>query len=822
MSHARTVQSVTEAGQGLLLSSLGDSVEGLQRSLQQLGQHWDLVRSETESRQLELENNLSQVQDITLEITELLQWLEQVELQLFCSKPAWGHPDATKEKLNAHLELCRELEARAVTYRGLRERGLLRWVAHAEELLGSPAPPSFVLDTVTAQIQEHKALVKEANAHGEKLGSLEAVAARLKDFSRKQDGAVIQNLVLAARERLGKVLQRAAERGAALEEARKRSKQFSESRRLLLDWMDEVEQSLEVPQDAATSQEEIKCQLADHKAFQKVLRAKRPVYEATLRSGRALREGARLPQDLQPLEELLGELKERWDALCSHAAERQHKLEENLLFSGKFTDALQALMDWLYRAEPQLSEDVPVGGDRDLVGDLMDKHKVFQKELGKRASCIKTLKRSVRDLTRGSSSVDSQWLQRQVEELSTRWDLVCKLSLSKQARLEAALRQAEEFHTLVHSFLGRLTESEKTLKYGVFPEEEAAVQECQTQLQELMQSLQCQQLELECITSLGEEILTTCHPDSIITIKSWVTVAKSRFQEVLSWAQQQGERLRAQAAVLAAEREETEQLLDWITAAEEALGLRDQEPLPEEAEQLEELSAQHVVRDCTPGTPWGPCHPPHTPHGRAPDLTEGFGEHRAGVVGGACTAAAFVLRCPSRPYHTLLVREGPGRGTAGPQGRGLEEFAHFDFGVWRKRYMQWISQMKSRVLDVFRGIDRDQDGRISQREFIESVLASKFPTNVLEMNAVASIFDMNGDGFIDYYEFVSALHPNRDPLRRSADADQIQDEVNRQVAQCNCAKRFQVEQISANRYRTQRLPHSPCWQLGMATLPAHP
>ncbi|XP_041262041.1 plectin [Onychostruthus taczanowskii] len=875
MSHARTVQSVTEAGQGLLLSSLGESVEGLQRSLQQLEQHWELVRSETESRQLELENNLSQVQDITLEITELLQWLEQVELQLFCSKPAWGHPDATKEKLNAHLELCRELEARAVTYRGLRERlqrlldscragrpcstehslrlleqkwesvqaeaqerkerlaegltvttefhgsaqELLRWVAHAEELLGSPAPPSFVLDTVTAQIQEHKALVKEANAHGEKLGGLEAVAARLKDFSRKQDGAVIQNLVLAARERLGKVLQRAAERGAVLEEARKRSKQFSESRRLLLDWMDEVEQSLEVPQDAATSQEEIKCQLAEHKAFQKVLRAKRPVYEATLRSGRALREGARLPQDLQPLEELLGELKERWDALCSHAAERQHKLEENLLFSGKFTDALQALMDWLYRAEPQLSEDVPVGGDRDLVGDLVDKHKVFQKELGKRASCIKTLKRSVRDLTRGSSSVDSQWLQRQVEELSTRWDLVCKLSLSKQARLEAALRQAEEFHTLVHSFLGRLTESEKTLKYGVFPEEEAAVQECQAQLQELMQSLQCQQLELECITSLGEEILSTCHPDSVITIKSWVTVAKSRFQEVLSWAQQQGERLRAQAAALAAEREETEQLLDWITAAEEALGLRDQEPLPEEAEQLEELSAQHAVfmeelnrkqpdvekvtKSCKRklAVDLGP---PATRRLATRRRSGGKAQGTAAVpLGGLEPQTPLMAQLLHRWQQLwLLALDRQYRlETALQRLRELEEFAHFDFGVWRKRYMQWISQMKSRVLDVFRGIDRDQDGRISQREFVESVLASKFPTNVLEMNAVATIFDMNGDGFIDYYEFVSALHPNRDPLRRSADADQIQDEVNRQVAQCNCAKRFQVEQISANRYR---------------------
>ncbi|XP_066427405.1 plectin [Molothrus aeneus] len=875
MSHARTVQSVTEAGQGLLLSSLGESVEGLQRSLQQLEQHWELVRSETESRQLELENNLSQVQDITLEITELLQWLEQVELQLFCSKPAWGHPDATKEKLNAHLELCRELEARAGSYRGLRERlqrlldscragrpcstehslrlleqkwesvqaeaqerkerlaegltvstefhgsaqELLRWVAHAEELLGSPAPPSFVLDTVTAQIQEHKALVKEANAHGEKLGGLEAVAARLKDFSRKQDGAVIQNLVLAARERLGKVLQRAAERGAMLEEARKRSKQFSESRRLLLDWMEEVEQSLEVPQDAATSQEEIKCQLAEHKAFQKVLRAKRPVYEATLRSGRALREGARLPQDLQPLEELLGELKERWDALCSRAAERQHKLEENLLFSGKFTDALQALMDWLYRAEPQLSEDAPVGGDRDLVGDLMDKHKVFQKELGKRASCIKTLKRSVRDLTRGSSSVDSQWLQRQVEELSTRWDLVCKLSLSKQARLEAALRQAEEFHSLVHSFLGRLTESEKTLKYGVFPEEEAAVQECQAQLQELMQSLQCQQLELECITSLGEEILSTCHPDSIITIKSWVTVTKSRFQEVLSWAQQQGERLRAQAAALAAEREDTEQLLDWITAAEEALGLRDQEPLPEEAEQLEELSAQHAVfmEELNRKQPdvekvTKSCKRKLAVDLGAPASRRLATRRRSGGKAQGTAAAPLGGLEPQTPLMAQLLHRWQQLWllaldrqyrleTALQRLRELEEFAHFDFGVWRKRYMQWISQMKSRVLDVFRGIDRDQDGRISQREFIESVLASKFPTNVLEMNAVATIFDMNGDGFIDYYEFVSALHPNRDPLRRSADADQIQDEVNRQVAQCNCAKRFQVEQISANRYR---------------------
>lgn len=59
---------------------------------------------------------------------------------------------------------------------------------------------------------------------------------------------------------------------------------------------------------------------------------------------------------------------------------RQNKLEEALLFSGQFTDALQALTDWLYRVEPQLAEDQPVHGDIDLVLSLIDNHKVKKKK----------------------------------------------------------------------------------------------------------------------------------------------------------------------------------------------------------------------------------------------------------------------------------------------------------------------------------------------------------------------------------------------------------------------------------------------------------
>lgn len=56
------------------------------------------------------------------------------------------------------------------------------------------------------------------------------------------------------------------------------------------------------------------------------------------------------------------------------------------------------------------------------------------------------------------------------------------------------------------------------------------------------------------------------------------------------------------------------------------------------------------------------------------------------------------------------------------------------------------------------------------------------------MSAVADIFDRDGDGYIDYYEFVAALHPNKDAYKPITDADKIEDEV--RVLCHHCARVF--------------------------------
>ena len=61
MSRVRTVEALNLAGRGLLEAGSGDGSHGLPSLLELLNERWEFVRCETERRQLELENNLSQV-----------------------------------------------------------------------------------------------------------------------------------------------------------------------------------------------------------------------------------------------------------------------------------------------------------------------------------------------------------------------------------------------------------------------------------------------------------------------------------------------------------------------------------------------------------------------------------------------------------------------------------------------------------------------------------------------------------------------------------------------------------------------------------------
>ncbi|XP_077405806.1 microtubule-actin cross-linking factor 1 isoform X18 [Vanacampus margaritifer] len=879
LSHHATVDAVNAAAAELLESSPGDEASHLREQLDQLNHSWQNLLLKTQERQKLLEAALQQAEGFHGELEEFLQWMRRTESQLSAAKPTGGLPETAREQLEQHMELQGHLTQRADQYHRLLDAGesmllarggedagpgttqtqqnlailqnkwaslstkmddrrgkleealslatsfqtslqdTINWLTQAEQTLNMAQPPSLLLDTVLFQIDEHKVFVNEVNTHREQVLALEKSGSQLRFASLKQDVVLIKNLLLSVQARWDKLVQRSLDRGRHLDEARKRAKQFHEAWRKLTDWLEEAENRLDSELEIPNEPDKIKVQLTKHKEFQKALGSKQPVYDTTVRSGRAMRDKAQLPDDTQKLDHLVGEVRDKWDTVCGKSVERQHKLEEALLFSGQFAEALQALVDWLYRVEPQLAEDLPVHGDLDLVSNLVDSHKAFQKEMGKRTGSVQALKRSARELMETGRD-DTAWVKVQLQELSNRWETVCALSVTKQTRLQQALKQAEEFRTAVQMLLEWLSEAEQSLRFrGVLPEEAETLQALLHTHRQFLGTVEEKRAEVNRAAGMGEAILTLCHPDSITTIKHWITIIRARFEEVLTWAKQHEQRLEAALTEVLNNANLLEELLSWLQWAETTLVQRDMEPLPQDIPQVKGLITEHQmfmeemtrkqpdVDKVTKSYKRKPAEAPSS-------LAERRGgrrqqqqqqqqqqQHQASMQVTGTNPRLNQLCARWQQVWLLALDRQRKLNDALDRLEELKEFANFDFDVWRKKYMRWMNHKKSRVMDFFRRIDKDQDGKITRQEFIDGILASKFPTSKLEMTAVADIFDRDGDGYIDYYEFVAALHPNKDAYRPTTDADKIEDEVTRQVAQCKCAKRFQVEQIGENKYR---------------------
>uniref|UniRef100_A0A8C7KYA2 Microtubule actin crosslinking factor 1 n=1 Tax=Oncorhynchus kisutch TaxID=8019 RepID=A0A8C7KYA2_ONCKI len=873
LSHRSTVETVNAAGAELLESSPGDEANHLRGQLDHLNRGWENLLLKTQDRQKLLEAALHQAEGFHGELEEFLQWLRRTESQLSSAKPTGGLPETAREQLQQHLELQTQLAQRAEQYNRLLDAGesmllsrggeeggpgagttqtqqnlallqnkwaslntkmddrtakldeavslatgfqsslqdTINWLTQAEQTLNMAQPPSLILDTVLFQIDEHKVFVNEVNTHREQVLALEKAGSQLRFASIKQDVVLIKNLLLSVQARWDKLVQRSLDRGRHLDEARKRAKQFHEAWRKLSDWLEEAESRLDSELEISNEPDKIR----SHFEFQKALGSKQPVYDTTVRSGKAMRDKATLPEDTQKLDHLLGEVRDKWDTVCGKSVERQHKLEEALLFSGQFAEALQALVDWLYRVEPQLAEDLPVHGDLDLVSNLMDSHKAFQKELGKRTTSVHALKRSARELMETGRD-DTAWVKVQLQELSNRWDIVCALSVTKQTRLQQALKQAEEFRTTVRLLLEWLSEAEQTLRFrGVLPEEAETLQALLHTHRNFMATVEEKRTDVNRAAGQGEAILTACQADCITTIKHWITIIRARFEEVLTWAKQHEQRLESALTELLNNATLLEELLSWLQWAETTLVQRDGETLPQDISQLKTLITEHQVfmEEMTRKQPdvdkvtktykRKPAEPPSSlAERRGARKNQQQQQHQQAAMQVAGGNPRLTQLCSRWQQVWLLALDRQRKlNDALDRLEELKEFASFDFDVWRKKYMRWMNHKKSRVMDFFRRIDKDQDGKITRQEFIDGILASKFPTSRLEMTAVADIFDQDGDGYIDYYEFVAALHPNKDAYRPTTDADKIEDEVTRQVAQCKCAKRFQVEQIGENKYR---------------------
>ncbi|XP_072756465.1 microtubule-actin cross-linking factor 1 isoform X13 [Anoplolepis gracilipes] len=910
-AHQTSVDTLNDAGRQLIEDGKGTAEASTTADkLGTLNRRWRDLLQRAADRQRELEDALREAQSFTAEIQDLLSWLSDVDSMIVASKPVGGLPETASEQLERFMEVYNELEQNRPKVETVLQQGqeylkkadttsagslnhnlrtlkqkwdnvlarasdkkikleialkeatefhdalqaFVDWLTNAEKILTNLKPVSRVMETILQQIEEHKAFQKDVGVHRETMLNLDKKGTHLKYFSQKQDVILIRNLLVSVQHRWERVVSKSAERTRALDHGYKEAREFHDSWSNLMYWLDDTEKTLdEVAADGlgGNDPDKIKSRLNRHREIQKALSAKQSTYDTTMKNGKTLKDKA--PKTDEPaLRELLNELKNKWITVCNKSVDRQRKLEEALLFSGQFKDAIQALLDWLNKTEKYLANTGPLHGDLDTVTNLMEQHKTFERDLESRASQMESVIKTGRELESKASIEDASMIRSQLSELNSLWDRVTSLSSKKSLQLEEALREAERLHKAVHVLLEWLSDAEMKLRFaGPLPEDE---QESRNQLMEhqrFLRELQSKEIEKDHTLELAHIILGKAHPDGAAVIKHWITIIQSRWEEVATWAYQRNQRLENHMQGLQDLDNLLEELLAWLEGLENTLNALEAEPLPDDRATLEMLIADHrefmentsrrqneVDRVCKARQIKPIKDARKISKVRSPAPTKDLyqdSEHEQPQPRKQSRGSPGRDRTPDLSLPHIGPRFPPkGSKGAEPEFRSprvkllwdkwrhvwmlawerqrrlqdkynyiqeLDRVANFSWEDWRKRFLKFMNHKKSRLTDLFRKMDKNNDGLIPREDFIQGIMNTKFETSRLEMGAVADLFDRHGEGLIDWKEFIAALRPDWEERRTYNDTDKIHDEVKRLVMLCTCRQKFRVFQVGEGKYR---------------------
>ncbi|XP_037048333.1 dystonin isoform X45 [Bradysia coprophila] len=907
-AHQSSVDTLNDAGRQLIESDRGSlEASTTQEKLKKLNSQWKDLLQKAADRQHELEEALRDAQAFIAEVQDILGWLGDVDGVIGAGKPVGGLPETASEQLERFMEIFNELEDNRPkvetlqaqgqeyikkqaqmkasssnlqhTLRTLKQRwdavlsrasdkkikleialkeanefhdalqAFVEWLTNAEKQLASASSVSRVLEIIQTQIEEHKILQKDVSIHREAMLLLDKKGTHLKYFSQKQDVILIKNLLVSVQHRWERVVAKAAERTRALDHGYKEAREFHESWHGLLSWLQDTETTLDnLAEEAASSNDAIKIKkhLDRLKETQRNLSSKQGQFDTTMRSGKSLID--RAPKSDEPiLMRMLNELKETWTRVCTKSVDRQRKLEEALLLSGQFSDALQALLEWLRKTKNRLSEEGPVHGDLETVTQLVDQHKNLESDLQKRANQMESVLKTGKELERSGDAKD---LSKSLTEVQRLWSDVTDLSERRGRRLQDALREAERLHKQVHMLLEWLSEAEQQLRFAAsMPDDESHARELLELHTKFLRELREKERDKDDTLRLANSILGKAYPDAIPIIKNWITIIQSRWDEVSQWALSREAKLRSHMQSLKDLDESIEELLAWLSGLEATLLSLESEPLPEEIPIVEQLIVDHkefmentarrqseIDRACKPKQPPAGSKEARKQSQSRQGKTPVFKGSRDHGLNSRRTSRIS----PSRdtPDREKLPHYGPRFSPANTSVdvefrssrarilwdkwryvwmlawerqrrlhdhllylKDVERVRQFSWDDWRKRFLKFMNHKKSRLTDLFRKMDKDNNGLIPRDIFIDGIINTKFDTSRMEMGAVADLFDRNGEGLIDWQEFIAALRPDWQDRKPATDADKIHDEVKRLVMLCTCRQKFRVFQVGEGKYR---------------------
>lgn len=729
-----------------------------------------------------------------------------------------------------------ERQKKAENELNLKLDGIKRELDEMERRIDNMGPIGKDLATIKRQIEELKDFEQDLSKTRRNLNDVVSLAESMIRDDLITDPSGLRANINKLKDQLARIDEKVARRNRALKDALNRAEAQREAEakfNMRLDGikreLEELERQLDNMAPVANDIPTLQQQLAEMQDFNERLNKTRNNLNDVIKAGENLiRED--LIADPAALRANMNGLKDHLARIEDKAAKRLKDIQDAM---GKVaaSGAIQDIADWLSNARKILISEENVHGDLDTVNALIEQHKSFQMEIQAKQPEINEVRRMEQELANASPQTSAA-IRSELNDLSNQWREIEKLTREKTVKLEDALRAAEQMHSSVHDLLGWLAEAEMKLRFaGTLPEDEKATNQEIAEHEKFMRKLASQGQSKEQTLKLARDILTKCHPDAEPVINHWINIIDSRWEEIDAWAKQRGQRLADHQRSLTELLETVEQLTGWLARHEGRLMGEEHEPLPANANQLESMIDSHStfmdeLRKHEPEVDrvvkiFGDKSSQATSKTIVTTTTTKPRQQDTKSPSGRLSGARSAT--PTRTSYAAYRDEYPE--VRQPRAKimldkwrtvwqlslekmqrlkdrvetilEMERLENFEFDQWRRRFLNHVNANKGRIMDFFRSIDDDNDGRIPIEAFISGVLRSKFETSRLEMERVVDVMDKNNDGTIDNKEYLDSLRPDK-PITES---ELILDEVQRQVSKCTCPQRYRAYHVGDGKYR---------------------
>jgi dystonin len=230
------------------------------------------------------------------------------------------------------------------------------------------------------------------------------------------------------------------------------------------------------------------------------------------------------------LEGDLEKIVEKWSEIKSRVAERDRKLEQALLQSGKFQDALQGILKWLQDSEDMIKNQKSPSIDYKVVKAQLQEQKFLMKMIGDNQNSISSILKLGEEVLQGCDAGERINIELALKDLTSRYDHLKNKSNDRTKLLENAVDVAKTLQDQLTPLVTFLDRAERTLKnLENIPSDEDKIQQAIFEHDRLHKEILSKDPEIAALSSLKNSIRKFFEPEEADIANDKIDAVSDRY-----------------------------------------------------------------------------------------------------------------------------------------------------------------------------------------------------------------------------------------------------------------------------------------------------